>query len=64
MDNQENSWHGKLELVYAQRQNSTQLMFSHNQAPLKVQRPFYPEGEKICHSVILHTAGGVVAAIA
>ncbi|QNP28095.1 urease accessory protein UreD [Cylindrospermopsis curvispora] len=61
MDNQENSWHGKLELVYAQRQNSTQLMFSHNQAPLKVQRPFYPEGEKICHSVILHTAGGVVA---
>ena len=54
------TWHGKLNLVYADRLNSTQLIYSHNQAPLKVQRPFYPEGTKICHSVILHTAGGVV----
>jgi urease accessory protein len=53
-------WHGKLDLVYADRLNSTQLIYNHQQAPLKVQRPFYPEGEKVCHSVILHTAGGVV----
>ncbi|MBW4511380.1 MAG: urease accessory protein UreD [Scytonematopsis contorta HA4267-MV1] len=55
-----NSWHGKLNLVYASRHNSTQLITNESKAPLKVQRPFYPEGEKICHSVILHTAGGVV----
>ncbi|MEA5580910.1 urease accessory protein UreD [Nodularia harveyana UHCC-0300] len=54
------SWHGKLNLVYADRLNSTQLIYNHHQAPLKVQRPFYPEGAKICHSVMLHTAGGVV----
>ncbi|HYW21723.1 MAG TPA: urease accessory protein UreD [Nodularia sp. (in: cyanobacteria)] len=54
------SWHGKLNLVYADHLNSTQLIYSHNQAPLKVQRPFYPEGAKVCHSVMLHTAGGVV----
>lgn len=30
------------------------------QAPLKVQRPFYPEGEGVCHVVMLNTAGGVV----
>lgn len=54
------TWHGKVNLVYAKRQNSTQLVYNHSQAPWKVQRPFYPEGEQICHSVILHTAGGVV----
>ncbi|MEH1926952.1 urease accessory protein UreD [Nostoc sp.] len=53
-------WHGKLNLVYADRQDKTQLIYNHQQAPLKVQRPFYPEGEKVCHSVILHTAGGIV----
>ncbi|MDZ8257885.1 urease accessory protein UreD [Nostoc sp. ChiQUE01b] len=53
-------WHGKLNLVYADRQSKTQLIYNHQQAPLKVQRPFYPEGKKVCHSVILHTAGGMV----
>ncbi|HLP87279.1 MAG TPA: urease accessory protein UreD [Nostocaceae cyanobacterium] len=56
----EKGWHGKLNLVYADRQNKTELIYSHHQAPLKVQRPFYPEGDKVCHSIILHTAGGVV----
>ncbi len=54
------SWHGKLNLVYASCQNSTQLIYNHHQAPFKVQRPFYPEGQEICHTVILHTAGGIV----
>ncbi|MEH1861079.1 MAG: urease accessory protein UreD [Nostoc sp.] len=53
-------WHGKLNLVYADRQGRTQLIYNYQQAPLKVQRPFYPEGEKVCHNVILHTAGGMV----
>lgn len=54
------NWHGKLNLVYAKRQDSTQLIYNHHQAPFKVQRPFYPEGQEVCHSVILHTAGGIV----
>jgi urease accessory protein len=53
-------WHGELNLVYANRLNTTQLIYNHHQAPLKVQKPFYPEGKKVCHSVMLHTAGGVV----
>ncbi|MFB2838781.1 urease accessory protein UreD [Floridanema evergladense] len=53
-------WQGKVNLVYADRQNTTQLIHNLAIAPLKVQRPFYPEGTDICHSVILHTAGGMV----
>lgn len=55
-----NSWHGSLNLVYAQRYDATQLIHNQVKAPLKVQRPFYPEGPLVCHSVVLHTAGGVV----
>jgi urease accessory protein len=54
------NWHGKVNLVYAHNQGKTALIYNQNQAPLKVQRPFYPEGQEVCHSVILHTAGGVV----
>ena len=54
------NWHGKLNLVYNYSQDKTTLIQSQNQAPLKVQRPFYPEGQSVCHSVILHTAGGIV----
>lgn len=51
-------WQGVLHLQFARQPDRTQLRYSHAQAPLKVQRPFYPEGE-ICHVVGLHTAGGV-----
>ncbi len=53
-------WHGSLCLEFVNRQGATQLIHSQSQAPLKTQRPFYPEGTEICHSVITHTAGGVV----
>jgi len=56
----QNGWHGRLNLVYANRSGTTQIIHNEMQAPLKVQRPFYPEGKEVCHSVILHTAGGVV----
>lgn len=54
------NWHGSLSLMYAKANDTTQLIQSRVQAPLKVQRPFYPEGSAVCHSVILHTAGGIV----
>lgn len=54
------SWCGSLNLVFAHDQGTTQLVHNQVQAPLKVQRPFYPEGREICHGVVLHTAGGVV----
>ena len=53
------SWQGKLSLAYERRADQTILSRVQVQAPLKVQRPFYPEGG-LCHSVMLHTAGGIV----
>jgi urease accessory protein len=57
----QNSWHGQLDLqfILPQENTATQLIRSYACAPLKVQRPFYPEGD-VCHTVLLHTAGGMV----
>jgi urease accessory protein len=53
-------WQGTLNLTYAKHQDATRLIKAYSKAPLKIQRSFYPEGEDICHNVILHTAGGMV----
>lgn len=54
------AWHGRLELFYQRRAHRTDLVRERVGAPLKIQRPFYPEGPGVCHSVLLHTAGGIV----
>lgn len=53
------AWHGKAILNF-QRQGDRTVPQAQTQAPLKIQRPFYPEGPKVCQSVLLHTAGGMV----
>ncbi|MEM8638352.1 MAG: urease accessory protein UreD [Cyanobacteria bacterium P01_G01_bin.54] len=53
-------WQGELALAYDYAQGQTRLRRSHQRSPLKVQRPFYPEGPAVCHTVMLHTAGGIV----
>ncbi|HEY9901073.1 MAG TPA: urease accessory protein UreD [Candidatus Sericytochromatia bacterium] len=53
-------WQGSLQLRFSRDNGKTQQIHAQVQAPLKVQRPFYPEGEAVCHSVLLHTAGGIV----
>lgn len=60
VDRPNSDWLGSLQLVFAHQRGTTQLIHNTGQAPLKVQRPFYPEGNEICHSVIMHTAGGLV----
>jgi len=53
-------WQGSLQLRFSHCHGKTQQIHAQVQAPLKVQRPFYPEGVAVCHSVLLHTAGGIV----
>lgn len=54
------AWVGELELEFARKNLSTQLSRSYTVAPWKIQRSLYPEGEEICHCILLHTAGGFV----
>lgn len=54
------AWQGYLDLQYGVRAGQTRLLRSRQQSPLKVQRPFYPEDPAVCHTVMLHTAGGIV----
>jgi urease accessory protein len=53
-------WQGALQLQFMRETEQTVLHHAYAQAPLKIQRPFYPESPRICHSVLLHTAGGIV----
>ncbi len=57
---QQSHWQGSLNLVYTRQGEATQVSYAYAVAPLKIQRPFYPEGDAVCHSALLHTAGGVV----
>jgi urease accessory protein len=56
-----NAWHGQLDLKFHRIGDSprTTLARSYARAPLKVQRPFYPEPD-VCQTVLLHSAGGMV----
>ncbi len=54
------AWAGELELEFAKKNLTTQLSRSYTVAPWKIQRSLYPEGDEVCHCILLHTAGGLV----
>ncbi|MDO3720674.1 urease accessory protein UreD [Marinobacter sp. chi1] len=59
-------WAASLSLGFIAREegerNVTRLTRRHHQGPLRVQRPFYPEGpEGCCHVYLLHPPGGLVS---
>ncbi len=53
-------WHAELALRFARRAERTVLAERHHRGPLMVQRPFYPEGDGICHAYVLHPPAGIV----
>jgi urease accessory protein len=52
-------WHASLALDYSQREQRTVAHFLHD-GPLRVLQSLYPEGDSICHNVLVHPPGGLV----
>jgi len=52
-------WQAHLDLGFAHINSHTRIKRSRHMGPLRVQRPFYPEGG-LAHVYILHPPGGVV----
>ena len=53
------AWHGTLDLRYLRRDGRTVVRDRHT-GPLRVLKSLYPEGEAICHNVLVHPPGGMV----
>jgi urease accessory protein len=52
-------WDAELKLGFIRRDGRSYLAQRHHRGPLVVQKTLYPEGESVCHAIILHPPGGV-----
>lgn len=57
---QASGWRAGLQLQFCYKKTRTVLQSAEHFGPLRVQRPFYPEGA-VCHIYLLHPPGGMVA---
>ena len=52
-------WRAELRLAYQRRGARTVLVERAHRGPLVVQRPLYPEGETVCHTILVHPPAGI-----
>lgn len=53
------SWEAELHLGFTRRDGRTVLTRREHRGPLVIQKALYPEGESVCHTIILHPPGGL-----
>jgi urease accessory protein len=53
------TWHASLRLDYAREGGRSVARFRHD-GPLRILQSLYPEGEDVCHNVLVHPPGGLV----
>ena len=52
-------WHAKLDLDYCVEAGRCVARYRHT-GPLRILQSLYPEGDSICHNVLVHPPGGLV----
>ncbi|MBV7453429.1 urease accessory protein UreD [Acidovorax sp. sif1233] len=52
-------WHARLQLNYSVENARTVARHEHS-GPLRILQSLYPEGDAICHNVLVHPPGGLV----
>ena len=52
-------WHGRLDLRY-RRDGDRTVGHDRHEGPLRVLASLYPEGDRVCHHVLVHPPGGIV----
>ena len=55
----EAAWQARLALEYTLQGGRTTLSGREHSGPLVVQKALYPEGNAVCHSIIVHPPGGI-----
>ena len=53
------SWHASLQLGYRREAGRTVARHEHS-GPLRMLQSLYPEGDAVCHNVLVHPPGGLV----
>ena len=53
------TWHASLELDYTLSAARTVAHHRHK-GPLRILQSLYPEGDAVCHNVLVHPPGGLV----